>query len=66
MCVSLCPHVVPLTVRMPEVRQLDNDMQHLVYENHAKFITASDTIKNVSTTSYTNTNTAFIAHAMTV
>ena len=51
---------------MPEVRQLDNDMQHLVYENHAKFITASDTIKNVSTISYTNTNTAFIAHAMTV
>ena len=63
---SLCPHVVLFTVWMPEVRQLDNDMQHLVYENHAKFITASDTIKNVSTISYTNTNCAFIAHAMTV
>lgn len=30
-----------------EIKQLDNDMQHLVYENHSKFITASDTIKNM-------------------
>ena len=33
-----------------EIKQLDNDMQHLVYENHSKFITASDTIRNVSYT----------------
>lgn len=50
-CVSFCPHVVAPT-GYPEVRQLDNDMQHLVYENHAKFITASDTIKNVSAPTY--------------
>ena len=30
-----------------EVKELDSNMQYLVYENHSKFITASETIKEV-------------------
>ena len=33
---------------MPETQELDTNMQYLVYENHSKFITASETIKEVS------------------
>lgn len=31
-----------------ETQQLDSNMQYLVYENHSKFIKASETIKEVS------------------
>ena len=32
---------------LSETQQLDSNMQYLVYENHSKFITASETIKEV-------------------
>lgn len=31
-----------------EIQELDSNMQYLVYENHSKFIKASETIKEVS------------------
>ena len=43
MCVCvLC--VCPLS----EIQELDSNMQYLVYENHSKFIKASETIREVS------------------
>ena len=31
-----------------EIQELDSNMQYLVYENHSKFIKASETIREVS------------------
>ena len=31
-----------------EIQELDSSMQYLVYENHSKFIKASETIREVS------------------
>lgn len=33
----------------PEIQELDSNMQYLVYENHSKFIKASETIREVGT-----------------
>ena len=30
-----------------EIQELDSNMQYLVYENHSKFIKASETIREV-------------------
>ena len=38
-----------LTVCCAEIQELDSNMQYLVYENHSKFIKASETIREVST-----------------
>ena len=34
--------------RSSEIQELDSNMQYLVYENHSKFIKASETIREVS------------------
>jgi vacuolar protein sorting-associated protein 51 len=42
-----------------EIRAIDSDLQMLVYENYAKFISATDTIKRMKTNvegKYTHTS----------
>lgn len=34
---------------LADIQELDSNMQYLVYENHAKFIKASETIREVNT-----------------
>ena len=54
-CVKLCTflnaYVVWVAVasspRSSEIQELDSNMQYLVYENHSKFIKASETIREV-------------------
>ena len=38
---------VPSSPRSSEIQELDSNMQYLVYENHSKFIKASETIREV-------------------
>ena len=42
--------VLPLCCGFPvsEIQELDSNMQYLVYENHSKFIKASETIREVA------------------
>ena len=41
-------HVTSLSLCcVPEIQELDSNMQYLVYENHSKFIKASETIREV-------------------
>ena len=42
-CVEKC-----CVVGCTEIQELDSNMQYLVYENHSKFIKASETIREVS------------------
>lgn len=35
-------------MELVEIKELDGKMQYLVYENHSKFIKASETIREVS------------------
>ena len=43
---TTCSHQ-PLPPHTPEIQELDSNMQYLVYENHSKFIKASETIREV-------------------
>ena len=38
---------VASSLRSSEIQELDSNMQYLVYENHSKFIKASETIREV-------------------
>ncbi len=38
-----------LSILYIDIRTLDGDMKTLVYENYEKFISATDTIKNIKT-----------------
>ena len=38
---------VCLPTYLAEIQELDSNMQYLVYENHSKFIKASETIREV-------------------
>ena len=48
-CIAYCweCHSLCMIFLCVETLQLDSNMQHLVYENHSKFIKASETIKEV-------------------